>query len=101
MARTLLVKEEAIKLLKFHLLRAQNMMTQHTNKHKSDQVFAIGDFVYLKLQPYTQISLKSHGVHKLLSKFYGYFMIEDHVGAIVYKLQLPASAAIHNVFHVS
>jgi hypothetical protein len=99
--RSLMAREEAIKLIQFHLLRAQNRMLQQANKHRSDRVFAIGDYVYLKLQPYRQLSMKSHGVHKLLPKYYGPYLVEDRIGATAYKLQLPPSANIHNVFHVS
>jgi hypothetical protein len=45
--------------------------------------------------------MKSHDAHKLLHKFYGPFPIVDRIGAAAYQLQLPSSAAIHNVFHVS
>jgi hypothetical protein len=99
--RSLMAREEAIKLIQFHLLRAQNRMLQQANKHRSDRVFAIRDYVYLKLQPYRQLSMKSHGVHKLLPKYYGPYLVEDRIGATAYKLQLPPSANIHNVFHVS
>ena len=47
--------ETTLKLLKFHLSRAQNRMRQLVNKHRTDKSFSIGDFVYLKLQPYRQI----------------------------------------------
>jgi hypothetical protein len=76
-------------------------MVQQADKHRSDRVFSIGDYVYLKLQPYRQLSMKSHGFHKLLPKFYGPFPVIDRIGATAYKLELPDSAAIHNVFHVS
>jgi hypothetical protein len=99
--RSLLAREDTIKLLKFHLLRAQNRMTQQANKHRSDRVFTIGDYVYLKLQPYRQLSMKSHGFHKLLPKFFGPFLVTDRIGSSAYQLQLPVSAGIHNVFHVS
>ncbi|CAJ2672860.1 unnamed protein product [Trifolium pratense] len=99
--RSLIARDEAIKLLKFHLLRAQNRMSQQANKHRSDRVFSIGDYVYLKLQPYRQLSMKKHGYNKLLPKFYGPFKVLDRIGGAAYQLELPPSAAIHNVFHVS
>src|SRR4051812_17599788 len=74
--RTLLAREEAIKLLKFHLLHAQNRMIQEADKHRTDRIFAIGDYVYLKLHPYKQTFMEAHGNHKLLPKFYGPFMVE-------------------------
>lgn len=64
-------------------------------------LFLIGDSVYVKLQPYRQQSLKSSSSHKLSPKLYGPFRILDKMGAVSYKLELPPSAKIHNVFHVS
>lgn len=56
---SLFTREEAIKLLKFHLLLAQSRMTQQANRHIGDKVFNISDYVYLKLQPYKQVSIKN------------------------------------------
>ncbi|MCH95581.1 hypothetical protein A2U01_0016561 [Trifolium medium] len=68
---------------------------------RSNRCFEINDFVFLKLQPYRQMSMKKHKAHKLLPKYYGPFKIIDKVGQVAYKLELPRDAAIHNVFHVS
>jgi hypothetical protein len=99
--RSLTAREEAIKLLKFHLLRAQNRMKQQADKHRSDRQFSIGDYVFLKLHPYKQHSLRKTQFHKLLPKYYGPFKILDKIGAVAYQLELPNDAEIHNVFHVS
>lgn len=89
-------------MLKFHLLRAQNRMKQAADSHMSDREFKTGDFVYLKLQPYRQHSLKSKNVpHKLSQRFYGPFQVIEKIGSVAYKLQLPPQASIHDVFHVS
>lgn len=76
-------------------------MSQYANQHRFDRNFKIGDFVYLKLQPYRQFSLRRNAYHKLLAKFYGPFRVSDCIGTIAYELELPPSACIHNVFHVS
>lgn len=100
--RSLQKREDLIAMLKFHLLRAQNRMKQYADSHRSQRMFQVGDFVYLKLQPYRQQSLKGKGVpHKLSPRFYGPFRVTDRVGSVAYKLELPDTAAIHNVFHVS
>ncbi|KAL8151329.1 hypothetical protein V2J09_021137 [Rumex salicifolius] len=98
--RSLRKREELLDMLKFHLLRAQNRQKQAADARRSAREFQIGDYVYLKLQPYRQQSLKNRRIpHKLSPRFYGPFRVSDRVGTVAYKLELPVSAAIHNVFH--
>lgn len=100
--RSMQKREEIINMLKFHLLRAQNRMKQSANAHRSHREFKVGDYVYLKLQPYRQHSLKARNIpHKLSQRFYGPFRVLERIGSVAYKLELPPEAAIHDTFHVS
>lgn len=81
--RTLNAREVVIKILQFHLSRAQNHMSQQVEKHMGDRSFTIGDFVYLKLKPYRQHSIYHDIFHKLLPKFYGPFKVIDSIGKVV------------------
>lgn len=51
-AKCLEDREEMLLLLKFHLMRAQHRMKQQADLHRSERSFEIGDWVYVKLQPY-------------------------------------------------
>lgn len=44
-------------LVRQHLLRAQGRMKRQVDKHCSERQFNVGNWVYLKLQPYIQSSL--------------------------------------------
>ncbi|CAN0885651.1 hypothetical protein LINGRAHAP2_LOCUS15178 [Linum grandiflorum] len=57
--------------------------------------------VYLKLHPYKQKSVAQRKNQKLAPRFYGPFLVLKKVGAVACELQLPASANVHPVFHVS
>lgn len=76
-------------------------MKLYADKHRSFREFAVGDFVYLKLQPYVQTSVATRANHKLAYKFFGPFPVIAQVGKVAYELQLPAHSSIHYVFHVS
>lgn len=97
----LLQREIKLKVLQFHLTRAQHRMKQMKDKYRSKRAFDVGDWVYLKLQPYRQISISQQPFNKLASKYYGPFQIIKKVGQVAYTLLFPDSVKIHLTFHVS
>nr|GEX27634.1 hypothetical protein [Tanacetum cinerariifolium] len=94
-------REQVITMLKFHLKTAQDKMKTYADKKRSEREFAVGDLVYLKLQPYKQLTLRVHKQHKLSAKFLGQFKVVQKIGKVAYKLEFPSTASIHLVFHVS
>ncbi|KAJ0053151.1 hypothetical protein Pint_00648 [Pistacia integerrima] len=46
-------------------------MVRQANKHRRSEDFQVGQSVYLKLQPYKQVSLRKEGYTKLGRKYYG------------------------------
>jgi hypothetical protein len=89
------------KVIQLHLQRACDCMKRQADKKRTERVFAIGDSVYLKLQPYVQSSVAARSNNKLAFRFFGPYKILDKVGSVAYRLQLPDSSTVHPVFHVS
>jgi hypothetical protein len=88
-------------LIRDHLLRAQARMKFQADRNRSERSFAVGDWAYLKLQPFVQQSVVTRANRKLSFRFYGPFQVLAKVGAVAYKLALPSSSLIHPVIHVS
>lgn len=97
------VKDHQVVLhqLKQLLQQAQQRMKQQENKKRSERVFKEGEWVYLKLKPYKQLSLHKSRMWKLTPKYCGPFEVIQCVGPVAYKLQLPPGTKFHPVFHVS
>jgi hypothetical protein len=95
-------RQNTVKLLKQQLIKAQERMKKFSDKKRSERKFSVGDLMYLKLQPYRQVSIQGKtGTHKLKPKYYDPFEIFKKIGVVAYKLNLSAWSAIHHVFHVS
>ena len=77
-------------------------MKQQVNQHHGDRSFDVGDWVFLWLQPYKQMSLKqAKKDNKLSPKYYGPYKVWQKMFTMEYKLELPTSSRVHPFFHVS
>jgi len=76
-------------------------MKQEANKHRSERTLDIADLACVKLQPYRQHSMALRNNQKLGPKFFGPFLVVARVGTVAYRLQLPPSARIHPIFHMT
>jgi Chromo (CHRromatin Organisation MOdifier) domain len=90
--------QDTLMKAKKHMEAAQQRQKAFADRKRQDVSYPLGMEVLLSTK---NIKLKSPGTRKLLPKWIGPFKIIKKVGAVAYKLELPESMKIHDVFHVS
>jgi len=94
-------REQIIHLLKENLTKSQSRMKTYADKLITKRSFEVGEWVYLRLQPYCQKSVAMRWNLKLAPRLYGPYQIIQKLGLVAYKLDPPPTSRIHPVFHVS
>ena len=69
----------------------------HMDQHWRKASFLVGDYVYLKLQPYKQTSVVFQASMKLAPCFFGPYKVIEKVGSVAYNLALLPGSQIHDV----
>lgn len=88
---------EADQTLRSRWQHAMEIQLRAQNSRQRPQSYKVGDKVLLSSKNLRLLGPKK----KIGPKFIGPFRIRDAVGSQAYRLALPASYSIHNVFHVS
>ncbi|KAL5810304.1 hypothetical protein ACOSQ3_027004 [Xanthoceras sorbifolium] len=99
--KELMTREEIMAKLKKELDRAQAKMKKCYDQNRKNVSFEPCDLVYLKLQPYRQMSLKKRFNVKLSQRYYRPFKVLERIGEVTYRLELPPNSRLHPVFYVS
>jgi hypothetical protein len=98
--RQLRDRDEFLTEIKDRLLQSQALMKQAHDQKRSDMAFAVGDWVWLRLNQRAATSVRGTGPSKLSAKFFGPYQVTAKIGSVSYCLQLPPNSKIHDVFHV-
>lgn len=93
-------RDEVIELLKHNLMKAQIRIKKVADKHHTELTFVPDDWVFVKLKPYRQNTVRNHQHPKLGRRYFGPYRVVKRIGEVAYKLHLNDSVRIHPVFHV-
>ncbi|GJP62824.1 hypothetical protein CLOP_g19847, partial [Closterium sp. NIES-67] len=89
---------EALKSAHRWLQLSQQRQKSYADMKRREVSFEVGDKVLLSTK---NIRLKIPGAKKSFPQWIGPFEMIQRVGVVAYKLKLPETLQIHNVFHVS
>ncbi|KAM2013587.1 hypothetical protein ACFX1T_025281 [Malus domestica] len=90
-----------VQVIKSNLKTAQDRQKSLADKHVTDRIYNVGDWVFLKLSPWKGVVwFGKKG--KLNPRYIGPYIIIERVGEVAYRLELPLELSkVHDVFHVS
>ena len=84
---------------KVNLIAAQQRQKVHANQKRRDApTYDVGQPVLLSTR---NLNFKASSCRKFLPRWVGPFLIAKQVHAVAYRLALPPTMRIHDVFHVS
>ena len=86
-------EQKIIQILKENLATTHNQTKQLADQHGWEREFEEDDWVFVRLQPYKQLSLKKQGKNKLAPKLYGPFQINKKISEVAYGLELLETIA--------
>lgn len=94
-------RDEFLTEITERLQQAQSHMKDRYDQHHRQVEYAVDDWVWLPLQHRQAANIATKEHSKLAPRYYGPYRILEHIGSEAYRLELPARAKIHNVFHVA
>ena len=78
----------------------QDRKKSYAYQHRLFKEFQVGEHMYLHIKPKNS-SLRIGSCVKLEPRYYGNFEILERIRLVAYRLALPLTMKVHDVFHVS
>lgn len=96
-------RDATFEAIRRKLVKMQESMKKFADTKRREVVYQVGDWVLLKLWPYSQSTAKGPpGTSAKLAKcHYGPFKVLERIDEVAYRLQLSDDIRIHPVFHCS
>jgi len=92
--------EREMQVIKKNVKATQDRQKSYVDRNKLSKEFQVGKQVYLCIKPKKR-SLQISSCAKLAPQFCGPFSIIERIGLVAYRLALPLTVKVHDVFNVS
>jgi hypothetical protein len=77
-------RDEFLAEINEHMLQLQVLMKRVHDKKRSDMEFAVDDWVWLHLNQWAAMSVRTTGPSKLGAKFFGPYQVSMKIGSVSY-----------------
>lgn len=94
-------RQDIIRELTVNLQGVQGRMKRNADLKRKLFELEENAWVWLKLQPYRQISVEFRQSLKLSKRYFRPFKITKKISSVAYRLALPKGSSIFPVFHIS